>query len=113
MCSTISSLVVDNIIEAHSAAQPGSLSLTSQTAQKYGKVFCYCLPSSDNLTGYLIFGSRGEEDSKQVKKHTPSSVNPDYPSFYFLSMEGISVAGKRLAIPTSVFASLLAFCRKH
>ena len=79
------------------------LSFTSQTAQKYGKVFSYCLPSSDSLTGYLTFGSRGEEDSKRVK-YTPSPVNPDYPSFYFLGMEGISVAGERLAIPTSVFS---------
>ncbi|CBI21175.3 unnamed protein product, partial [Vitis vinifera] len=42
------------------------LSLVSQTAQKYGKVFSYCLPSSSSSTGYLSFGS-GDGDSKAVK----------------------------------------------
>ncbi|WJZ85405.1 hypothetical protein VitviT2T_004944 [Vitis vinifera] len=79
------------------------LSLVSQTAQKYGKVFSYCLPSSSSSTGYLSFGS-GDGDSKAVK-FTPSEVNSDYPSFYFLDMVGISVGERKLPIPKSVFST--------
>ena len=79
------------------------LSLISQTAQKYGKVFSYCLPSSSSSTGYLTFGNGGGVN-KEVK-FTPSLPNPDYPSFYFLNMVGISVGGQKLPIPLSVFST--------
>ncbi|KAI3508307.1 hypothetical protein L1887_23313 [Cichorium endivia] len=35
------------------------LSFVSQTAEKYGKVFSYCLPSTSSATGHMNFGSRG------------------------------------------------------
>lgn len=81
------------------------LSLISQTAQKYMKVFSYCLPSSSSSTGYLTFGNGGGEYQKEEIKFTPSLPNPDYPSFYFLDMVSISVGEQKLPIPTSVFST--------
>ena len=77
------------------------LSFVSQTAGKYEKVFSYCLPSTSSLTGYLTFGSG---DAKSVK-YTPSLVNSQGPSFYFLNLIAISVGGDKLSTPESVFST--------
>ncbi|XP_077222579.1 aspartyl protease family protein At5g10770-like [Tasmannia lanceolata] len=79
-----------------------ALSLISQTAKEYGKVFSYCLPpTSSSNGGYLKFGSG---DATSVK-FTPLLTNPNSPSFYFLQMAGISVGGQQLNIAPSTFAS--------
>ncbi|GKU87425.1 hypothetical protein SLEP1_g1822 [Rubroshorea leprosula] len=76
------------------------LSFPSQTAQKYNKVFSYCLPSSASSTGYLSFGNSGISNSV---KFTPLVTLSGGPSFYGLGITGISVGGKRLSISASVF----------
>ncbi|KAJ6295315.1 hypothetical protein OIU78_023355 [Salix suchowensis] len=38
------------------------LSVVSQTAQKYNKIFSYCLPSSSSSTGFLTFGGSASNE---------------------------------------------------
>ncbi|XP_043723552.1 aspartyl protease family protein At5g10770-like [Telopea speciosissima] len=78
-------------------------STVSQTASKYGKNFSYCLPSSSSSTGFLAFGSQA--GSSSTAQYTPLLTNPNYPSFYFLNMTGISVGGQKLSIAESVFTT--------
>lgn len=75
------------------------ISLVSQTATKYQKLFSYCLPSSSSSTGHLTFGP-GTSKSVQF---TPLSSTSQGSSFYGLDMIGISVGGNKLSIATSVF----------
>ncbi|XP_042474945.1 aspartyl protease family protein At5g10770-like [Macadamia integrifolia] len=77
------------------------ISTVSQTSHKYGKLFSYCLPSTSSFTGYLSFGKKAVASSGV--QYTPLLTDSSGPSFYFLDLIGISVGGKRLSIPTSVF----------
>ncbi|KAB5513803.1 hypothetical protein DKX38_027709 [Salix brachista] len=77
------------------------LSLVSQTAQKYNKIFSYCLPYSSSSTGFLTFGGSASKNSK----FTPLSTISAGPSFYGLDFTGISVGGTKLAISASVFST--------
>ncbi|KAL5972282.1 hypothetical protein ACLOJK_041535 [Asimina triloba] len=78
------------------------ISFPSQTAQKYGNLFSYCLPSSPTSTGYLAFGG-GRNGN--VIKYTTLLTDQNNPSFYFLDLIAISVGGIKLAIPQSVFST--------
>ncbi|CAK9148751.1 unnamed protein product [Ilex paraguariensis] len=78
----------------------GKLSIVSQTAQKYGKYFSYCLPSSSSSTGHLTFG---KNRVSSTVKFIPLSINSQGPSFYFIDITGISVGGRQLSISSSVF----------
>eukprot|EP00262_Sarcandra_glabra_P008056 TRINITY_DN21223_c0_g1_i1.p1 TRINITY_DN21223_c0_g1~~TRINITY_DN21223_c0_g1_i1.p1 ORF type:complete len:464 (-),score=9.71 TRINITY_DN21223_c0_g1_i1:105-1475(-) len=80
----------------------GQVSLVSQTAQKYNKVFSYCLPPTSSSTGYLAFGPI--QNSSAVA-YTSLVTNPKASTFYFLDLMGISLEGKTLPIPQSVFSS--------
>nr|DAD36407.1 TPA_asm: hypothetical protein HUJ06_007048 [Nelumbo nucifera] len=81
------------------------VSLVSQTASTYGKIFSYCLPRSESSIGYLAFGDQTSETSSAVN-YTQLIPNPDgYPNFYFVQLIGISVEGQRLAIDPSVFTT--------
>ncbi|KAB2027879.1 hypothetical protein ES319_D05G063200v1 [Gossypium barbadense] len=80
------------------------LSLPSQTARKYNKIFSYCLPSSSSSIGFLTLGKRRRYGSKSVK-FTPLSTSIQDSSFYGLDITGISVGGKRLSISASVFTT--------
>ncbi|KAI3761758.1 hypothetical protein L1987_52180 [Smallanthus sonchifolius] len=75
------------------------LSIVSQTATKYGKVFSYCLPSRASYTGYLTFGSGGGGSNV---KYTPLSTSQGT-SFYGLDLLGMSAGGTKLAISSTVF----------
>lgn len=76
------------------------ISVVSQTSQKYGRVFSYCLPSTSSSTGYLSFGDNG--GTKSSLKFT--SLSQSSPSFYSMEMLGISVGGQKLSISASVFS---------
>ncbi|GKV03108.1 hypothetical protein SLEP1_g15471 [Rubroshorea leprosula] len=78
------------------------LSFPSQTAQKYNKIFSYCLPSSASSTGYLTFGNSDISNSVQF---TPLVTFPRAPSFYGLDISGISVGGNKLPISSSLFTN--------
>ncbi|CAM8895212.1 unnamed protein product [Rhodiola kirilowii] len=77
-------------------------SFVSQTASKYGNFFSYCLPSTPSNVGKLTFGKGGY--SKRVK-FTPFAIKPQIPSFYFLDVIGVSIGGKKLSIPASLFST--------
>ncbi|KAI4305565.1 hypothetical protein L6164_028926 [Bauhinia variegata] len=75
------------------------ISIVQQTAKKYHQVFSYCIPSKSGFTGFLRFGGGGQESII----YTPMTNYKDS-SFYGINMIGISVAGKKLPIPSTIFA---------
>ncbi|KAJ9546033.1 hypothetical protein OSB04_025740 [Centaurea solstitialis] len=81
---------------------PDKLSFVSQSANKYGKVFSYCLPSRASNTGYLTFGK--DEVASNNVSYTPFS-NSKESTLYVLKLEAIFVGGKKLAISPTVFSS--------
>lgn len=80
-----------------------AVSFVSQTANKYGKFFSYCIPSTESSTGYLSFGepSTGTKPIAYTQLLSYSSG----PSFYFISLHAIIVGGTQLSIPASVFST--------
>ena len=80
----------------------GKVSLVSQSAGKYGKVFSYCLPSSPAASGYLKMGSTAPKSGIQ---YTPMLNDAREQSFYFLEIVGIRVGKQELSIPRSVFTT--------
>ncbi|KAJ6754734.1 hypothetical protein OIU79_027366 [Salix purpurea] len=81
----------------------GPLSLVSQLKEPK---FSYCLTSADETkTSTLLMGSLASVNaSSSAIKTTPLIRNPSQPSFYYLSLEGISVGGTRLPIKKSTFS---------
>lgn len=91
----------------------GPLSLVSQLDEPK---FSYCLTSIDSTkSSILLLGSSASvaaddvvsDDTKKKTttiKTTPLIKNPSSPSFYYLSLEGITVGGTRLPIKKSSFA---------
>ncbi|XP_027077707.1 aspartic proteinase nepenthesin-1-like [Coffea eugenioides] len=81
----------------------GPLSLVSQLDEPK---FSYCLTSiDDSSTSTLLMGSLANaNNSDTASRTTPLVVNPSQPSFYYLSLEGITVGGTRLPIKKSTFA---------
>ncbi|TXG67544.1 hypothetical protein EZV62_008819 [Acer yangbiense] len=77
--------------------------LVSQTAQKYNKIFSYCLPSSSSAIGHLTLGNGGGV-SKSVK-FTPLSTMSRGSSFYGLDVTGITVGSKKLPISASILST--------
>lgn len=76
----------------------GPLSLVSQLDLNR---FSYCLTSlDDSKTSPLLFGKLAE-----LKPSTTAKLltNAEQPSFYYLSLRGISVGGEKLAIPNGTF----------
>ncbi|KVI08227.1 aspartic proteinase nepenthesin-1 [Cynara cardunculus var. scolymus] len=86
----------------------GPLSLVSQLKKSK---FSYCLtsiddddPSSGNPTSTLVMGSLVSQISNDSVLTTPLLKNPSQPSFYYLSLQGISVGKVDLPIKKSTFA---------
>ncbi|OWM86847.1 hypothetical protein CDL15_Pgr015883 [Punica granatum] len=79
------------------------LSIVEQTATMYGRYFSYCLPSSPSKTGHLTFG---KGTSAGTLKFTPLSTISEGASFYGITIQGISVGGKKLSIPASTFSNV-------
>ncbi|KAL8153016.1 hypothetical protein V2J09_010776 [Rumex salicifolius] len=82
----------------------GRVSIVSQGASLYGKRFSYCMPELfTNSTGHLTLGKHGTK-SKKIR-YTPLKPNNQLPNAYFVELQSISVAGKRLNIPTTVLSN--------
>ncbi|KAK9274086.1 hypothetical protein L1049_018900 [Liquidambar formosana] len=79
---------------------PGPRSFVSQTAQIYAKFFSYCLPTHSS-TGNLIFG-RGDARRSRTVKFTALSIEHGH---YSITMQGITMDGKRLDIPVQVLST--------
>uniref|UniRef100_A0A7N0TB18 Peptidase A1 domain-containing protein n=1 Tax=Kalanchoe fedtschenkoi TaxID=63787 RepID=A0A7N0TB18_KALFE len=74
------------------------LSFISQTAGSVGMVFCYCLPAADSSVGHISFGAEALTTcSSDI--YTSLIQYRYYPSFYFIRLNGITVAGEPLEIP--------------
>ncbi|XP_050255115.1 aspartic proteinase nepenthesin-1-like [Quercus robur] len=80
----------------------GTLSFVSQLGSRK---FSYCFTSiGDNKSSSLLFGSLADLNvSNGAIKSTPLIRNPILPSFYYLSLEGITVGQTLLPIPKSLF----------
>ncbi|KAL7094239.1 hypothetical protein ACP275_11G090200 [Erythranthe tilingii] len=83
----------------------GPLSLVSQLNEPK---FSYCLTSIDSSkTSTLLMGSQANyhvNNSNIVKKTTPLIKSTSNPTFYYLSLEGITIGDKLLPIEKSTFA---------
>lgn len=79
----------------------GPLSLPSQLSHlTSSNVFSYCLvrrPASANLTSPLLFGASNSNGLDLV--YTPILTYPDFPSFYWVNMTGISINGTAVRLP--------------
>ncbi|KAJ1426116.1 Xylanase inhibitor, C-terminal [Sesbania bispinosa] len=74
----------------------GKLSLISQTSQSFGKKFSYCLvPSSINSTSKISFGNNSVVSGPGFVT-TPIVTKGDE-TFYYLSLEAVSVGIERIA----------------
>ncbi|KAL6596633.1 hypothetical protein ACP70R_047276 [Stipagrostis hirtigluma subsp. patula] len=80
-------------------------SLVSQTADIYGGAFSYCLPPGSGSSGFLTLGAPSESTAGFV--FTPLHPDTGIPIFYMVTLAGISVGGKQLHIPPSVFSKLM------
>ncbi|KAH7520568.1 aspartic proteinase nepenthesin-1 [Ziziphus jujuba] len=83
----------------------GPLSLVSQLKEPK---FSYCLNSiDDSKSSSLLLGSlanlNGSTSSHAIKT-TPLVQNPSQPSFYYLSLQGITVGEERLPISKDTFS---------
>ncbi|GLJ07211.1 hypothetical protein SUGI_0061680 [Cryptomeria japonica] len=79
----------------------GSLSLPSQLSHYYAGIFSYCLVDrNSNRSSTLDFGPQAVPPGAVF---APLLSNARHESFYYVSLVGISVAGKKLAIEESVF----------
>lgn len=81
----------------------GPLSLVSQLDEPK---FSYCLTSiEDKSTSTLFMGSLASVKNKSgTIKTTPLIKNPSFPSFYYLSLKGITVGDTKVGIEESAFA---------
>ncbi|OIT03336.1 PREDICTED: aspartic proteinase nepenthesin-1 [Nicotiana attenuata] len=83
----------------------GPLSLVSQLQMPK---FSYCLTSinddaNSKISSTLLMGTISNDDYSNIIT-TPLVKNPSQPSFYYLSLEGISVGDTRLPIKKSTFS---------
>lgn len=76
-----------------------AVSVVSQTSQKYGKYFSYCLPTKSGSNGHLSFGKRGAPKNLVF---TPLGRSKDG-TFYYVNIVAIFVGGKQMPINPSVF----------
>eukprot|EP00253_Pinus_taeda_P027876 PITA_27876 len=81
----------------------GPVGFPNQTGSKFGGLFSYCLPDFlfSNSTGSLSFG---ESSIPATAAFTPFLRDPNFPSMYFVGLNGISVGGERLSISSATLA---------
>jgi hypothetical protein len=83
----------------------GPLSFISQLGHSVGNKFSYCLMSvtdSPSKSSPLFVGQTASLSAKTIRS-TPILQSSSQPTFYYLSLEGISVGRKLLNIPASTF----------
>ncbi|TXG62304.1 hypothetical protein EZV62_013667 [Acer yangbiense] len=76
-------------------------SIVFQTAQKYNKIFSYCLPSSASSTGHLTFGSQTPAPANIIYTKLVAQKSPSYG----LDLIGIGLGGTKLNISESIFTT--------
>ncbi|TVT97582.1 hypothetical protein EJB05_57158, partial [Eragrostis curvula] len=75
--------------------------LPESLAVKYGGAFSYCLPALNSRPGFLSLGTGRNNPS--AFQFTPMGGIPTDPTFYTVTLTGITVGGKRLNIPPQAF----------
>ncbi|KAH7574008.1 hypothetical protein JRO89_XS03G0239300 [Xanthoceras sorbifolium] len=75
----------------------GDNSVMSQTLNIFRQMFCYCLPSTETSTGYLIFGVQAFLTCKP-EITIPLTIT----DHYFVNLVGITIGQKRLEISSNV-----------
>ncbi|MCL7039004.1 hypothetical protein MKW94_027381 [Papaver nudicaule] len=78
----------------------GELSLISQLGSKIDSKFSYCLVPSHDVSSKFTFGSNAEMTGEDVLS-TPLMSNPLRKTFYYLTLEGISVNENRVPFRSS------------
>ncbi|KAL5785895.1 hypothetical protein ACOSQ2_008287 [Xanthoceras sorbifolium] len=76
----------------------GNNSFMSQTLNIFRQMFCYCLPSTETSTGYLIFGVQALLTCKP-EITIPLTITEDR---YFVNFVAITIGEKRLEIFSNV-----------
>lgn len=82
----------------------GPVSLPSQLRSTIPEVFSYCLVNWDaatTTTSTIMFGGSA---TTSALKNTPILANPNYPTYYYVGITGVSVGSQKLNIPASAFA---------
>uniref|UniRef100_A0A803M3T4 Peptidase A1 domain-containing protein n=1 Tax=Chenopodium quinoa TaxID=63459 RepID=A0A803M3T4_CHEQI len=85
----------------------GPLSLVSQLGSSIGGKFSYCLipfAVEGNFTSKINFGTKGEVSGRGVVSTLLVQKSPE--TFYFLTLEGISIGNKRIPFSSSKRSSL-------
>lgn len=84
----------------------GPLSLVSQIGSSFKNIFSYCLGSVDNASqiSSLFLGKAATLGADY--RATPLVPNNHFPTFYYLGLDRISVAGKTVPIPKGAFQIL-------
>ncbi|PON47555.1 Aspartic peptidase [Parasponia andersonii] len=85
----------------------GSLSLVSQLGDSIGGKFSYCLvplSAESYVTSKISFGSAGVVSGSRAVS-TPLAQNRDPETFYYLTLEAISVGKKRLVYESTNYPS--------
>ncbi|KAJ7555526.1 hypothetical protein O6H91_05G044000 [Diphasiastrum complanatum] len=85
----------------------GPVSFPSQLGSLFGHKFSYCLVTwtdATSKTSPMFFGDAAVPKKTGVR-YTPLLKNPnqDYDTFYYVQLDGISVAGSTLSIPHGTF----------
>ncbi|KAK7306965.1 hypothetical protein VNO77_39622 [Canavalia gladiata] len=84
----------------------GPISFISQLGRKFGNRFSYCLLDytiSPPPKSYLTIGGYSNDVVSRKFSYTPLLTNPFAPSFYYISIESVSVDGVKLPISSSVW----------
>ncbi|KAH7523923.1 hypothetical protein FEM48_Zijuj06G0063600 [Ziziphus jujuba var. spinosa] len=74
----------------------------NQDAQKYNRIFSYCLPHTSGSTGYLTFGI--DEKASSNIKYTSLTTLSVHDSFHGLRLQGIIVGRCQLSISALLFS---------
>ncbi|CAM0902193.1 unnamed protein product [Alopecurus aequalis] len=77
-------------------------SLVSQAGQR---AFSYCLPPTASGTGFLTLGVPRVSSSRFAVTRLYRSAQAQFATFYFVILEAITVARRRLDVPPSVFSA--------
>ncbi|KAL5553512.1 hypothetical protein UlMin_040913 [Ulmus minor] len=87
----------------------GPISFSSQLGRRFGNRFSYCLMDytiSPPPTSYLMIGGNQTGVVSKIHKlsFTPLLSNPLSPTFYYIGIKSVSVAGRKLPIDPSVWS---------
>ncbi|CAH9077635.1 unnamed protein product [Cuscuta europaea] len=77
------------------------VSIIQQLDQQIQGKFAYCLSSEPESKSHILFGSEAKVQGPNAVK-TPIIKYPTQPSFYWLSLESLSVGGKKFHVKKSV-----------